>query len=159
MHHSPTLVARLTGPGLLMASALLRWLDGRDGTLGGEPWWTLSHLALGGALVAFVAVVAGVRRVAARRGLVTVALVGSALGALGVALGTPGAFAVFVLGVVGALAALAAARQVSWLEPALALAGFAAVAGDLDLLALGAALLAGAFAKAPAAAGATRQPL
>ena len=64
----------------------------------------------------------------------------------------------FVLGVVGALAALAVARQVSWLEPALALAGFAAIVGDLDLLPLGAALLAGAVAKAPATDERDRQP-
>ncbi|MBF4766963.1 hypothetical protein ISU10_04200 [Nocardioides agariphilus] len=159
MHRSPTLVARLTGPGLLLAAALMRWADGRHGDLGDQPWTALAHLAFGGALLAFVAVAAGVRRVAAHRRIVTVAVVGAALGVLGVALGTPGGFAVFVLGVVGTLAALAAARQVSWLEPALALAGFAAVAGDLDLLALGAALLAGAFAQAPAPARPKPQPV
>ena len=157
MHRSPTLATRLAGPGLLLAAGVLRWLDGRDGDLGSEPWSTATHVAFLGAVVAFVALVAGVRRVASRSGAVTVALVAASLGAVGTALDIPGGLALFVLGVVGALAALAAARQVSWLEPVLALAGFAAIVVDLDLLPLGAALLAGAVAKSPATRS-VRQP-
>ena len=154
MHRSPTLATRLAGPGLLLGAGALRWLDGRDGSVGDQPWLIGTHAALLAAMVAFVALVAGARGVAANRGAVTVALVASAVGSVGTVLDVAGGFVLFVLGVVGALAALAATRQVSWLEPVLARAGFAAVVLDLDLLPLGAALLAGAVAKAPA-----RQPL
>jgi hypothetical protein len=59
---------RLAGPALLLGYGLLRWVDGRDGSQGSEPWWTVGHLAFLGAVVAFVALVAGVRRVAEQRG-------------------------------------------------------------------------------------------
>jgi hypothetical protein len=180
MQRSPTVrpTVRLAGPALLLVYGLLRWVDGHDGSHGSEPWWTVGHLAFLGAVVAFIVLVAGVRRVAEHRGAVTAALVAAAVGGAGMAvviagdlsswadrtLDLPGPLLdvlppVFVLGVVGALAALAAARQVSWLEPALALAGFAAIVVDLDLLPLGAALLAGAVAKAPAGKAPAGQPV
>jgi hypothetical protein len=178
MSHSPTLATRLAGPALLLACGLLRWVDGRDGNLGSEPWWAVGHLAFLGAIVAFVALVGVVRRMAIHRAGVTAALVAAAVGGAGVAVtvagdifawadrspGPSGPLLVllpvtFVLGVVGALAALAAARQVSWLEPALALAGFAAIVVDLDLLPVGAALLAGAVAKPPVPKEPAAQPL
>jgi hypothetical protein len=172
MHLSPVRpLVRLAGPVLLLGYGLLRWADGHDGSHGTEPWWTAGHLAFLGAVLAFVALVAGVRRVAQHRGAATAALVAAAAGGAGIAMllagdiwswadgaiDLPGPLldalpALFVLGVVGALAALAAARQVSWLEPALALTGLAAIVVDLDLLPFGAALLAGAVAKAPAPA-------
>ena len=178
MSHSPTLAMRLAGPALLLVCGLLRWVDGRDGDLGSEPWWTVGHLALLGAIVAFVALVAVVRRMAVHRAGVTAALVAAAVGGAGMAVTVAGDISgwvdrsldlpgpaldllpvTFVLGVVGALAALAAARQVSWLEPALALAGFAAIVVDLDLLPVGAALLAGAVAKSPVPKEPAAQPL
>ncbi len=168
MHDSPTLGRRLAGPALLLAGGLLRWADGRDGEIGGEPWWTLGNVAYLGAVVALVALVAGVRRIAQRRASVTVALGAAVAGGLAVAGLIAGEISsraddklaplggilevlsiLLVLGVVGAWAALATAHQVSWLEPALATAGFAVVLVDLDLAMVAAALLASAVARSP----------
>ena len=172
------LLTRLAGPALLLASGALRWVDGHDGSLGSEPWWTLWHLTFLAAVAALVALVADVRRVAELRSAVTAAVVGFLAIAVLVAGDVspwpdrapdlPGLVSgvmsdvlplVFVLGVVGALAALATARQVSWLEPTLALLAFAAIAVDLDLLTLAAALLAGAVAQAPVTRSELPQPL
>jgi hypothetical protein len=149
---------RLAGPALLLLAGGLRWVDGRDGSHGSEPWWTFGHLAFACAVVALVALVADLRRVAVHRGAASVALGVASVGATALAVAMtadlPGPWpdvltGLFALGVVGALSALAWSRQVSRLEPALALLGFAAILVDLDLLPLGAALLAGAVAKAP----------
>jgi hypothetical protein len=172
------LLARLAGPALLLAAGALRWIDGHDGSLGSEPWWTGAHLVFLAGVAALVTLVADVRRVAQHRAAVTAALVVAVIGAAGIAvvvagevsswsagaLGLPGVNpdvlpTLFAVGVVGALTALAAARQVSWLEPALALLAFTAIAVDLDLLPLAAALLAGALAQAPATRSGQTQPL
>ena len=170
MHLSPAVrpAARLAGPALLLLSGVLRWVDGRDGSHGSEPWWTVAHVAFVGAVVALVALVADVRRVAVHRGAATLALGLASVGAAGLAVAWVADLpepwpevltALFALGVVGALTALAWSRQVSVLEPALALLGFAAIVVDLDLLPLGAALLAGAVAKAPVPDGRPAQPV
>ena len=159
---------RLAGPALLLLAGLLRWVDGRDGAHGSEPWWTVAHLTFLGAVVALVALVADVRLVAVHRGAATLALgvasVGATALAVAMAADLPGSWpdvltGVFALGVVGALSALAWSRQVSRLEPAIALLGFAAIVVDLDLLPLGAALLAGAVAKAPVRDAQPTQPV
>jgi len=147
---------RLLGPALLLLAGALRWVDGRDGSLGDQPWRTFGDLVLLAALAAFVALVAGVRRVARHRGAATGALVATALGAVG-AVVLPGpadevSAAVVALGLVGSLAVLARDHRVSWLEPALATVGFAAVIADRDLLVVAGALLASAVVQPPEAA-------
>jgi hypothetical protein len=148
---------------LVLAAGLARWVDGRDGSVGGEPWWAVTQLTLLGAVVALVGLVLGIRRDARHRGTVTVSLVLSTVGALGLVAAGVGdttswpfaaALGLFDLGVASAWAALAAAHQVSWLEPALVLAGVAVIGVSLDLLPVAAALLAGALAQSPGPAAA-----
>ncbi|MEO6511427.1 MAG: hypothetical protein ABIO16_10585 [Nocardioides sp.] len=140
---SPSPAVRLAGPALLLTSAL-------PGPAG--------DVAFVGALAAFVALTWALGRVARHRrpallaaGLATVGAIGLVL-ADGV-LGTLSAGA-FVAGVAGALGVLAVGRQVSLLEPVLALVGLGITVLDRGLVALGALLVGVALARGPEIPGA-----
>ncbi|MET9022517.1 hypothetical protein ABZV93_21305 [Actinopolymorpha sp. NPDC004070] len=157
----------MAAPLLLLAYGLLRLLDGLDGSHGPGLAWNLGHLAFLASVAAFGVLLVGLRRLAptgSRRDRVG-ATVATAVALAGVAafcwviLGdllpawkdvTPQPEPLFVAGplsfVLGLLvllvqlAAVAPRRLSAW-SPLLVLAGFAALAVDLDLLPLGALLV------------------
>jgi hypothetical protein len=130
---SPTPALRLAGPALLLLSAL-------PGPAG--------DVALVGAVVALAAVAWTLARMARHRRSAYAAAGLAGVGAVGLVLGVPAA-AAFVAGVAGVLAVLAVGRQVSPLEPALALAGLTMAFVHPELVAAGALLLGVALARRP----------
>jgi hypothetical protein len=132
---SPTPAARLAGPALLLLSAL-------PGPAG--------DAAFVGALVALAASAWALARVARHRRSACAAAGLATLGSIGLAL-TPGVLGAIALvaGTCGVLAVLAWDRQVSVLEPVLALLGLGVVVLDRGLVVAGALLVAVALARGP----------
>ena len=163
MHrHTARLIAMLV-PALLLAYAVARWADGRDGSHGPGAAWDVGHVAFLGAFAGFGLLTFALWRPSANRIGATFAATASFLGVLlfcwviltdllpaldrraslpdlVMAVGPP----LFIAGFVALLAIHCRQACVPrwWLPPMLALIALALVGANLDLLPATAALLA-----------------
>jgi hypothetical protein len=148
----------LVAPACILVYGIMRWIDGFDGHRGSGPFWNVGHAFFFIAFVLLAALMIGIRPLVPRgqvaAGAATVAAVAGAACFLWVTLGDLFSSVpslpdwlqlvgplLFQVGALTLLIQLVIARRMTAWSPVLVFLGFVAIAVNLDLLPLGAALV------------------